>query len=358
VVKNDDSKGRRKYQHLSPIERGQIEALRGEGHGVTSIAARIGRDKSTVSRELRRGMATQRQRTKYLSKDPNYPEFVDVRRYFADTGQAVYMRHRKNSRNPFKIGEAAEFVEYADALMKEKKWSPDVVCGRAGMEQRFLCKPRVCAKTLYNYIDAGLMKTKNIDLCLKVVRKPKKQRVRQNRRILGESIETRPEEVQGREEFGHWEIDSVIGKTRDREAVMTLVERKSRYQYAVKLAGKGSSAVDAKVTEIYSRFGEKSKDVFKSVTGDNGSEFAGLSEVLRGKSNVYFCHPYSSWEKGTNENHNGLLRRMVKKGKSIDAMPASLILRAAAANNNLPRKILGYKTPAECFAKELARLMA
>jgi len=114
--------------------------------------------------------------------------------------------------------------------------------------------------------------------------------------------------------------------------------------------------VDKAIAEIYDGFGVDAGKIIKSITGDNGHEFAGLKDAV--KCGVYFCHPYSSWEKGTNERHNGLLRRFVKKGKSIDDMPTELIARAAEWNNNLPRKILSYKTPAEVFADELRKIAA
>ena len=200
------------------------------------------------------------------------------------------------------------------------------------------------------------MNTKNIDLALKVRRRPKTKRVRQNKRILGESIENRPLAINERDHFGHWEIDTVIGKQKDKTAVMTLIERKTRNQIAVKIDGRTKDAVDLAVSDIYAGFGEDAKDVIRSVTGDNGSEFAGLAETLHGLAAVFFCHPYSSWEKGTCERHNGLLRRFIKKGRSIDSLPPEAIALAVQWNNNLPRKILAYRTPAEAFADELRNI--
>jgi IS30 family transposase len=200
----------------------------------------------------------------------------------------------------------------------------------------------------------GLMNTKNIELALKVRRKPKSKRVRKNKIILGESIEKRPKEVESRDEFGHWEMDSVIGKQTDKTVALTIVERKTREQIAIKLDGCDSSAVDRAVSKVYGIFGKEAGQIFKSITGDNGHEFAGLKEAV--KCAVYFCHLYSSWEKGTNERHNGLLRKFVKKGESIDNMSAELIKKAAEWNNKLPSKILGYKTQAEAFADELRKL--
>jgi len=344
MVQKDNSREKREFQHLCLSERGAIKVLTKEGYGISEIARKIGRNKSTVSRELKRGTTTQKN-----------SDLSERKEYFPETGEAVYKKNRTRSRNALKIGECAEFIKFADTQVKSG-WSPDGVVGRAKTSGEWANKPIVCTKTLYNYIDKGLMTTKNIDLALKVRRKPKRKRVKKNKIVLGESIEKRAKTVESREEFGHWEIDSVIGKRADKTAVMTLVERKTRDQIAVKLNGRESNFVDDEVIRIYSEYGEIADKVFKSITADNGHEFAGLSDALKGLVNVYFCHPYSSFEKGTNERHNGLLRRFVKKGQSIDAMPPELIEMAAVWNNNLPRKILGYRIPAEAFADELRKI--
>jgi IS30 family transposase len=323
-------------------ERGEIKALLREGLGVTAIAERIGRHKSTVSREMRRGTAKQ------LNGD------LTVRfEYFAETGAAVYAKNRKGSRNALKIGLCAEFASYADRKMREGR-SPDAVVGRARIDPEWAGKPTVRAKTPYNCIDKGLLKTKNIDLALKVRRKPKSKRDRRNKRVLGESIENRPPGADSREEFGHWEIDSVIGRKGDRTAIITLVERKTGNRIAVKVGGRGSADADKAAEGVYASFGESAKSAMKSVTGDNGSEFAGLKDAPA--CAVYFCHPYSSREKGTNERHNGLVRRFVKKARSFVGMPPEPVAMAAEWNNGLPRKILGYRTPAEAFADEMRKI--
>lgn len=351
----EDNREKRTYQHLSMIERGKIEALWREGYGVSAIAEKVCRNKSTISRELKRGTVKQRERTKYLSKKPDYPEYKETYKYYADTGQTIYERNRLRSRKPLKIKRCFEFIQYAERQMLKKKWSPEAVCGRAFIEGKFEKDTMVCVKTLYNYIDKGKLNIKNIDLWLKVRRKPSAETPRRtNKKILGRSIEERPIEIQDRQDFGHWEADSVIGKASDKTAISTVVERKTRFQIAGKLAEKGAIATDAALKALLEQYPKEG--VFQSFTADNGSEFASLSEVLKGKVDVYFCHPYSSWEKGTNERHNGLLRRHIKKGRSIDSIDAETIQQAVDWNNTLPRKILGWRTPAECFAHELERL--
>jgi IS30 family transposase len=217
----------------------------------------------------------------------------------------------------------------------------------------------VCTKTLYNYVDAGLLGIKNIDLPYKLSRNTKPTRIRQNKRVLGDSISERPEEAETRQEFGHWEIDTVRGVKKETEpAILTLVERKSRYSIWLKIMSATAASVQEGMRQILTHFGERAQQVFKTITGDNGSEFAELFRLTGEGIGIYFTHPYSSWEKGTNERHNGLLRRFIPKGKSISGYGTEDILFIGDWANNLPRRILGYKTPEELFEKELDQIYA
>ena len=183
--------------------------------------------------------------------------------------------------------------------------------------------------------------------------------MRKNKRILGDSIELRPESVELREEFGHWEVDTVVGsKYEDEPCAVTLTERKTRNSIWIKAANHTADAVQEAVQRVMDYFGVMASAVFKSVTGDNGSEFARLTELVDQGTAVYFTHPYSSWEKGTNECHNKLLRRFIPKGVSMTGYSAEDIAYMADWANTLPRKILGYQTPDELFDAELDRIYA
>ena len=217
----------------------------------------------------------------------------------------------------------------------------------------------VCTKTLYNYVDLGLLPIKNIDLPEKLRRSMKAKIVRENRKILGRSIEDRPEIVELRTEFGHWEIDTVIGKKDENEpCVLTLVERMTRMCIWVKAANHTAEAINEALQQVMSYFGEQRDQVFKTITGDNGSEFAGLSLLGNGALKIYFTHPYSSCEKGTNECHNRMLRRFIPNGKNISDYTADDICFFADCINGLPRKILGYATPEELFERHLDHIYA
>lgn len=198
------------------------------------------------------------------------------------------------------------------------------------------------------------MRIRNYNLPEKVSRRPKLKRVRENKKLLGRSIEERPD-IDDKLEFGHWEADLVIGqKTNNDEALLTLLERQTRKYILVKIDGKTASAVMDGFEKVRKYFGSKFSDVFKSITTDNGSEFTELSNLEKGsKTLVYYAHPYSSWEKGSNERHNRLVRRFIAKGERISDYGIDAIERIEDWCNNLPRKILGYKTPDELFEAKL-----
>ena len=299
------STGRRKFQHLTKEKRAQLEILLKIKPKITKvkIAQILGISRSTLYEELKRGTVEQ--------LDTN---LVKHHVYFADAGQRVYEEHRKNSRNPLKLVKAIDFIEYAEREMLKHKWSPDTICGFAAKNHLF--EETVCTRTLYNYIDQCLLKVRNIDLPLRVKLKTKVHKDRKNRRIFGDSIEVRPESINNRLEFGHWEIDTIVGTVDTAPVFLTLDERVSRYRIIVKLPNRTSKAVNQALKKILKSYGNKAKSIFKSITADNGSEFAKLNEVSK-DIRIFYAHPYSSFERGTNEKQNSLVRRFFPKGSSL-----------------------------------------
>ena len=151
------------------------------------------------------------------------------------------------------------------------------------------------------------MSIKNTDLSQKLRRTTKKTRVRKNKRILGRSVEKRDKGIESRKEFGHWEIDTVIEiKDKDDEVLLTLAERKTRHFITKRISNKDKDSVMKVIAKITKEYGDKFSEVFKTITGDNGQEFADLSTlelITSTNTKIYFTHPYSSFEKGTNERH-------------------------------------------------------
>ena len=338
-----------------------------------------------------------------------------VLRFKARTAWKAYQENRRHSCRTYEALEKRPFLQYVEKHFQEDQWSLDACVGRALKEGSFDRSEILCTKTLYNYVDFGLLNIKNIgqhrtiwqehsakdfasyesykragilyvfppfitarmrqkigrrpqtqlcgdaiDLPQKLSRNTKIHKDKENKRVLGRSIEERPKEVDTREDFGHWETDLVIGqKSGKDEVLLTLLERKTRDFSIMRLPDKSADSVLGAFQKMQSELGDYFSKVFRTITTDNGSEFARLSELETGTSTkVYFTHPYTSCEKGSIENHNGLIRRFIPKGKRISDYGEDDILAVELWANSLPRKVLGYKTPDEAFEAEMDKIFA
>lgn len=286
----------RKNKHLNFEERMLIQLSIKDGFSPYKIAKELKRPINTILNEIRRGTTTQVKQGKY----------VEV--YLADTGEAVYKKHRINCCRTFKRLECSDFINYTVDKIKNHSWSPDACVGEAIATGRFNLSQMVCTKTLYNHIYLGLLDIKNTDLPMKLRRNTKSTRVKKHKKKLGSSISDRPIEINTRDEFGHWEIDTVIGqKSNTDNVLLTIVERKTRYTMVVEIMAKTAEAVTADALDrVRSLLVKQFSQVFKTITGDNGSEFANLSTLeTETDTKVY------------NEHHNGLIRRFIPKGNRI-----------------------------------------
>ncbi len=333
------------FKHLNFAERVRIEVLLKEGHNKAYIAKELKRHKTTISNEIKRGTTTQIRQGK--------PEKV----YFADTGQIMYEVSRKACRKPYKALVCAQYIDFVIDKFMNEHWSLDACYGYVMKHKLF--DHIVCTKTLYNYIDIGIIPISPTDLPERLRRNTKTSRVKKNRKILGNSIEERPD-ISDREDFGHWEIDTVVGlKKKDEPVLLTLVERKTRFVIVLKIEGKTSEAVRKAFDDLFTEYGERFADVFKTITSDNGSEFASLDDIVKHLNTlIFFTHPYSSYERGSNERHNGLIRRFIPKRTSIRNFAKHQVQMIADYLNGLPRKILGYFTPDELYDLELDKIYA
>ena len=338
----------RKHKHLNLQERTIIELRLKDGYSAYKIAKELHRPINTILNEIRRGTVPQIKNNRKLQI------------YLADAGQAIYKNHRENCGRKNLRLVCNEFISYACDKLRKDKWSIDACVGRGIESGQFKRSEIVCTKTFYNYIDQGLCDIKNIDLPLKMRRNTKKQRVRANKKSLGTSIEKRPVFIDSREEFGHWEIDTVIGQKSGKDNVLlTIAERKTRQFIVRKIADKSALAVMAEFDKLRQECGDRFSSVFKTITSDNGSEFANLSDLEQiTDTSIYFTHPYSSFERGTNERHNGLIRRFLPKGTRITDCSIDTIAFIEEWCNTLPRKILGYRTPEELFESEMDKIYA
>ena len=339
---------------LTYAEMKQIEAYKKIELSHREIGRLLERSPQTINDNVKKG--TVLQVNKQIQNGKAY--FYEKEVYFADVNFRIYEENRENCGRRPKWIDGTKFIEWADKKMLEEKWSPDVVVNKAREENLYHESILPSTSTLYHWIDSGIMKTKNIDLLEKVNRKPHstKGKERRNKRVLGTSIEHRPKSVEERLEFGHWEIDTVIGrKCSDDPVLLTLVERKTTFELLFKLDGKQSECVDHTLRTFMNQLSGIEGKIFKTITADNGSEFSNLSELSQ-SIDVYFCHPFASYERGTSENQHKIIRRFLPKHQSFKDVTQSQVKRIQQWMNDYPRRNHNYKTPHQVFALELQKL--
>jgi len=351
-----DTTSKQKTEHLNYAERKSIERLLRAGANKGEISRALFRDKSTIKREIKRGSVVQRKRNPYEGKPDKHPEYIEYTAYFADVGQRVYEQNRNNSGSKNKIVACADMIAYVEEkMLGPEKWSPDAAIGYA-LNNNLYPGQEFSTKTFYNWIDDGLVKVKNIDLLLKVRRKPNKPR-KERKKILGKSIDERPASVETREEFGHWEGDGIIGKDRKGQLI-TLVERKLGVGLLFNAGDRSSQRIVEIIDSLQQEYGNHFSEIFKTLTFDNGSEFANAAAMERdNRTSIYYAHPYSSFERGTNENWNGIVRRFIPKGRSFDDLTTDDIQRINHYINTLPRKRFGYKSPLDLWHQQLKGIL-
>ena len=222
----------------------------------------------------------------------------------------------------------------------------------------------ICTSTFYNYVeDEKIEGFSKDELPMKVKRKHKNKHKKGKTDPKGNSIEERPFSPEDRSEFGHWEGDTVVGSRNKKKsgAIFTLVERKTRFQLVIKMKDRKADTVYKAVKLLKKKYPELKdynlKDIFKSITFDNGVEFSKWKDIEKFlKTKTYFAHPYSSYERGSNENGNKLLRIFLPKGCNINDYDEEYVIRANELINTKIRKILGYKSSLDLFMIELDKL--
>lgn len=332
------------YSHLKESERYKIEVLLADGRTVERIAVILRRHKSTIYREIERGTVV-RERWDRLGKEAKYR---------ANVGQAEHRKRGKNKERSLKIGKDKDLEAYIREWLVKKRYSPDAIIGKIKAEGlRFV--GMICTKTLYNYIDDGIFSgIGNKDLWQKRDKRRRKYRPvgrvsRTNR--MCRSIEKRPDAIERRQDYGHWEGDTIKGPLGSTTSLITLTERKSREEIIIKVDHASQQEIKSAIDGLEQRYGQGFRSKFKSITFDNGVEFLDwrsleISVLDQGRrTTIYFAHSFSSWERGTNENHNRMIRRFIPKGTDIALLDDQEIQQIEDWMNNYPRKILGYRTP-------------
>lgn len=342
------SKIEHKNKHLNYRERLRIEIMLKEGTGTKEISEIIGCSQRTIQRERKRGLIKQ------IKTNLEYYQVYD-----ADYAQNDYIAKHECKGPGLKIGHDHKLCEYIEEKIKAS-WSPDVIAKEIRKKAEFKYT-RICTKTIYNYIDKNVfLNISYKDLIYGRYRKRTDDKVNRPsyKNIKGRSIEERPSSVDERQEVGHWEMDLVLGKQGGSKSVLlTMTERVSRREIIRKLPDKSQHSVIKALDVIERQMGRiKFKDTFKSITVDNGSEFLNSSEMERSclskkkaRTMVFYAHPYSAYERGSNENMNRMIRRFIPKGADIGKYSKQEIKRIENWLNNYPRKILDYYTPLEVY---------
>ncbi len=315
------------YKHLSQEEREIIAAHLSEGSSLGEIAKAVGRDRSTISRELKRNSPPERRR------------YVPCRAH----ARACERKTNANKHERLKNDIVRQYVK--DGLAKG--WSPEQISGRIRIDHP---DQSINHEAIYQYIYHP-QNPDRLEMIQLLRRAQKKRRNRSiGRKVKKPSIpnrvplDARPRSVENRRQYGHWEGDSLISR-KSKVALNTLVERKSRLVLITKLSRRGADETNQAVIGRLKKFPAKGR---RTLTLDNGAENA-QHETLSAKLGIkcYFARPYASWERGTNENLNGLIRWYLPKGTDFRKITLEQIARIEYLLNSRPRKCLGYKTPME-----------
>ena len=339
------------YRRLRESDRHKIEALFNAHVPVKKIAEALGFSKVTIYAELKRGS--------YQHRNHDWTETTKYSAYKAQRN-ADYNATAKGAQ--LKIGNDYAFAQFVENMILAG-YSPAAVLGFI-KDNELEFNTKVCRVTLYSYIDKGIFRNisnKNL------LRKSKKRRYKKIKRAkklprMDHSIEKRPKEIQDRSTFGHWELDTVVGTQLKGKTILSFTERMTRMQLILVSKDKSSASTVNVINNIERKIGTRNfRKIFKSFTCDNGTEFAntnGMEFSPSGKqrTTVYYCHPYCSSERGSNENQNGFIRRFLPKGTAISRYTPGEIRDIQDFINNYPRGIFDYKSSASLFETELQKI--
>ena len=337
------------YRHLTKTQRNQLEMLLKANVHKKTIAEILGCSLMTIYREIKRGA--------YLHRNSDWTEEI---RYSADKAEIKYREMLKDKGREIKLGKDYEYAEYIERKIIEEKLSPKAVLGYI-KKHKIQFNTTISVNTFYSYIRKGYFSRLEIKHLPRGIRKKHKEHVRVNKKApKGTSIEKRPLEILERITFGHWEMDCVCGPTK--QSLLVLTERLTRKEIIEPIKTQSAAEVVKSLNRIEHRYGKQFKQIFKTITVDNGTEFSncqGIEKSIYGKARrtkVYYCHPYSSWERGTNERINREIRRLFPKGTNFADVTDQQIRYAEEWVNNYPREIFGFETSNERYSREIAKI--
>lgn len=344
---------KKEFKQLTYKDRVKIETLYNNQHlNYTEIGDILGKHRTTISREIKLGL---------IELETSY---LPVWKYCAEVAQRKNEENETAKGTNLKIGTDMKLARFIETQIKEEKTSPEVIAYKI---KQFKFSMTLCYKTIYNYIDKEIIEVKRKDLVYgkykkKADKEPKEESdvIKSNKE--GKTIHDRPEEVKTREEIGHWEMDLVEGlKGKKEPYLLVLSERKTRKEIIELIENKTARSVSKALDRIEREVGVvKFREIFKTITTDNGTEFRNWESIeksytgsKKARTKQYYADAYSSWQRGTNENINKMIRRFLPKGTSFKGLKQEDVKRIEKWINNYPRKILKFKTSEEYYQKEM-----
>ena len=339
------------YKHFTYTERLQIEAWKKVKTPVAKMAQLLGKSRSAVYTELKRGKCELR------AKD-----WTMYESYSATIAEDKYRRNLQAKGAGLKIGSDYDYADFLERKIKDEKFSPEAAIAEA---EKSGFQTKISSTTLYRYIDIGVFfRLTNKDLPVKGHRKPGKgYRRTAARPPAGISIERRDPNIADRIESGHWEMDTVVGSKNKGAALLVLTERKTRHEIIRRLQSKTKENVVKALDQIERNIGKKRfREIFRTITVDNGAEFQDAdgmesSRVGGKRTDIYYCHPYSSFERGSNENQNKLIRRWFPKGTNFDKVSRKEIQALEDWINRYPRRLFGGRSSTDiCMCDRLMKM--
>ncbi len=343
-----------KWRQLKYEDRLQLDICLKGKMKIPDIAKLLHVAKTTIYREIKRGRFTKR------NSDWTESEVYDP--YVANE---KYKENLQKRGRQLKIGNDLEYASYLEKKIIEEKYSPQAALVTASKDIEKNFQTKICVNTLYSYIRKGIFLNLTMeDLPIRKKKQKKKHVKAQKRAQAGTSISLRPKHIDNREEFGNWEMDTVVGTQKEsKNTLLVLTERKTREEIVRKMKDKSAASVVKVLDSLERKLGTNLfRKVFKTITVDNGTEFSDVKGIEKSKrsrkkrTKLFFCHPYRSCERGSNENNNRLIRRHIPKGFNFDFMSRTEIQYIENWINNYPRKIFGFRSAKELFLEELEKM--
>lgn len=332
------------FKCLTYTDRLRIEVMLRQKMRKQAIADTLRVHVSTIYREIKHG------EYEHLNSD-----LTTEIRYSPDIAQATIDEPKSSMGPDLKIGKDHELANFLENLIVNESYSPGAALGEIKRSNLHF-QTTICEATLYSYIRKGVFLNLTMThLPRRGQKKQKHEQVKAKKAPRGESIEKRPEEIATREEFGHWEMDTVVGCKKSKKTLLVMTERKTRKELIIRMPDKTTASTVSALDKLEKKYGKKFHLIFKSITVDNGCEFADCAGMERSikdgsqRTKLFFCHPYSAYERGSNENQNLLIRRFFPKGTSFDKVALKSIQRVEDWINNYPRKIFDHKSADDLF---------